>query len=69
MLTILQVIIAIVLIALILVQERSSGLSSVLGGGGATPYQTRRGMEKLIYSGTIIASALFFVLAVLNLVL
>lgn len=69
MLLIGQIVISIVLIALILIQERSSGLSGVFGGQGATPYQTRRGLEKAIYWGTIVAAAIFALLAILNLVL
>ena len=68
MLIIGQIIISIILIALILVQERSSGLSGVFGGQGATPYQTRRGLEKFIYWGTIGAAVIFVAFAVLNLV-
>ncbi len=69
MLLIGQIIISLILIALILLQERSSGLSGVFGGQGATPYQTRRGLEKAIYWGTIVAAAIFALLAVLNLVM
>lgn len=68
MITILQVITSIILIALILVQERSSGLSNVFGGGGGGPAQTRRGAEKKIYQATIFAAVAFFTLAVLNLI-
>jgi len=63
-----QIIISIILIGLILIQERSSGLSGVFGGQGATPYQTRRGIEKFVYWGTIGAAVIFVVLAILNLV-
>lgn len=68
LLTIGQIAISIVLIGLILIQERSSGLSGVFGGQGATPYQTRRGLEKFIYWGTIGAAVIFVILAILNLV-
>ncbi len=68
MLLIGQIVVSVILIALIIVQERSSGLSGVFGGQGATPYQTRRGLEKAIYWGTIVAAAIFAVLAILNLV-
>lgn len=67
MLTIAQVIISIILIVLVLLQERSSGLSGIFGGGGGTPYQTRRGLEKVIYKGTIVAAIIFAGLAILNL--
>ena len=69
MLAILQVVVSIILIALILIQERSSGLSTVFGGAGNTPYQTRRGVEKMIFVGTIVCAALFLTLAVGNLIL
>jgi len=69
MISIIQIILSIILIALILIQERSSGLSGVLGGQGATPYQTRRGMEKIIYWGTIVTGVLFGITAIINLVL
>ena len=69
MISILQILISIILIALILIQERSSGLSNVFGGGGGTPYQTRRGAEKIIFIATIVSAILFLALAVLNLVL
>ncbi len=69
MLLIGQIVISVILIALILLQERSSGLSGAFGGAGATPYQTRRGLEKTIYWGTIVAAAVFALLAILNLTL
>ncbi len=68
MLIIGQIVISIILIALILVQERSSGLSGIFGGQGSTPYQTRRGLEKFVYWGTVAAAVIFVALAILNLV-
>jgi protein translocase SecG subunit len=68
MLIIGQIVISIILIALILVQERSSGLSGIFGGQGSTPYQTRRGLEKFVYWGTVVAAIIFVALALLNLV-
>lgn len=67
-LTIIQIIASVALIILVLIQERESGLSGILGGQGATPYHTRRGMEKMIYWGTIVAAVIFGVTAILNLV-
>lgn len=69
MITTLQVIASIILIGLILVQERSSGLSSLFGGAAGTPYQTRRGAEKLIFNATIIIGIIFVGLAIANLIL
>ncbi|MBI4994487.1 preprotein translocase subunit SecG [Candidatus Peregrinibacteria bacterium] len=62
-----QIIISAVLITLILIQERSSGLSNVLGGAGGTPYQTRRGLEKTIFWATIVSGIIFAGLAIWNL--
>lgn len=69
MLTILQVVVSVVIIVLILVQERSSGLSGAFGGVSATPYQTRRGMEKGIFAATIVSAIVFLALAIINLVI
>lgn len=63
-----QLIIAVAIIILILLQERSSGLSGVLGGGETGGfYQTRRGLEKMIFRGTIILVILFLILSLINL--
>jgi protein translocase SecG subunit len=67
-LAIAQIIVSILLIVLILLQERSSGLSGILGGSGEGGfYQTRRGLEKFIYWGTIILAAAFAILALIDL--
>lgn len=68
MLIIGQIVISIILIGLVLLQERSGGLGALFGGGGgATPYQTRRGLEKFIFSATIVAAVVFAALAIINL--
>ena len=67
MLTILQLIISVVLVILILLQERSAGLSGIFGGEGGF-YQTRRGLEKIIFRGTVVLAALFIIIAIVQLV-
>ena len=70
MLIIAQVIVSIVLIVFVLLQERGAGLGSLFGGGGGgTPYQTRRGLEKIIYWGTIVAAIVLAALALLHFIL
>jgi len=69
MLTILELIISVVLIVLILIQERSSGLSGIFGGGGGGAQHTRRGAERFLFWGTIICAVLFAALAILKLTL
>lgn len=68
MITIIEIVISILLIASILIQERSSGLSGVLGGGSDASYQTRRGLEKSIFWATIILAILFVALALVKLI-
>ena len=67
--SIVQIVISIALIILILLQERSSGLSGVFGGGGAEFYQRRRGLEKIIFGATIVLVIAFAVLSLLSLIL
>jgi preprotein translocase subunit SecG len=64
---IIQIILSIVIITLILLQERSSGMSGLLGGSGEGYYQARRGMEKLIFYSTIVLAVVFVALAVYQL--
>ncbi len=68
-LTIAQIIVSVVLIVLILLQERSAGLSGLLGGEGGGYYQTRRGLEKTVFISTIVLAVIFPILAVLQLIL
>lgn len=63
-----QIIVSIILIVLILLQQRGSGLSSVFGGGEMSSYQTKRGLEKIIFYLTIFFAVLFLGLSVLNLI-
>ncbi len=52
----------------ILLQHRASGLSATFGGTGAA-YVQRRGAEKVLFSGTVILSVVFFALATLQMYL
>lgn len=64
------VVISIALIVMVLLQSRGAGLGG-LGGGdfGGSGYHVRRGVEKLVFNITIGLSFLFFVLALLNVVI
>ncbi len=65
-----QIVAAVIVIVLILLQERSSGVGGAFGGGDAGGfYQTRRGVEKIIFIGTIVAIIVFTGLALANLIL
>lgn len=65
-----EIIVSIIVIGLILLQERSAGLSGLFGGGGDSGggvYQARRGVEKFVFAGTIIFGIIFLVLSVAKL--
>jgi preprotein translocase subunit SecG len=64
-LTIIQIVLAIILIIAVLLQARGSGLGAVFGGGGEV-YRTKRGLEKGLFTGTIVVSILFFAAAFAN---
>lgn len=59
------VVIAILLMAGILIQQRGSGLGMALGGEGNV-YRTMRGAEKFIFTGTIVLATLFLAGAFLS---
>lgn len=67
MISVIQIILAVAIVALILLQERSSGISGLLGGDGGGFYQARRGMEKTIFYATIILIVIFVGLAIYRL--
>lgn len=60
------VVVAIVLVAAIMLQNRSAGLGGAFGGG-SEGFHVRRGGEKRLYQITVIASALFLILAAAHL--
>lgn len=59
-----QIIVALVLIGLVLIQTQGSGLSSVFGGEES--FRTKRGMERLVLYATAIFGALFLLFALLG---
>jgi preprotein translocase subunit SecG len=62
-----QVILAIGLIAAVLIQSKGEELGGVFGGGQSV-YQTRRGVDKLLFTITVLMAIVFFGLAVVNVV-
>jgi len=65
-LNIAQIIISAALIAVILLQSRSSGgLGGIFGGDGAV-FRTRRGVEKTLFNFTIVLGAAFLVISLLS---
>lgn len=66
LLPILQILVAIGLITLVLLQQGGSGLGSAFGQDGGS-YSAKRGVQKHIFNGTIVLGILFVILAIINL--
>ena len=66
-LQIIQMTIAVMLIAVILLQSRGTGLSGIFGGT-SNVYKTKRGLEKKLFIATIILSILFFLTSLVGII-
>ncbi len=60
-----QIIVAVVLILVLLLQVRGGGLGGIFGQADST-FRTRRGLEKTLFQFTIVLVLVFIVLAVLS---
>lgn len=65
-LTIFQIISSLILIGLVLVQARGTGLGRTFGASGGTSF-SRRGLEKLIFKLTFVFVFIFILVSVLQL--
>jgi len=63
-LSVLQVISAIILIAVILLQQKGAGLGAAFGGS-SNVYSTKRGLDKILHRATIVMSVFFFGISLL----
>ena len=68
MINIIQIILGILLAGSILLQRQGSGLSGAFGGEGEF-HHTKRGLEKFLFTATIVLAILFFGVAVANIIL
>ena len=67
-LSVIEIILAAALTALVLLQTKGSDLGGFLGGGGGDSsgsFRTRRGVEAAMHRFTIVISVLFFVNTIL----
>lgn len=64
-----QITLAVLLIAGVLLQQHGSSLGGAFGGGNdsGTVYYTRRGAEKVLFQSTIVVGLLFVLAAFVNL--
>ncbi len=61
-----QIIISVALIAVILMQNRGSGVSGIFGGGDGV-YRTKRGLDKTLFKATIVLVIFFFGISIATL--
>lgn len=62
-----QILVSILLIFLITIQAKGSGLGRTFGASSAVSF-SRRGLEKLLYKLTFISVGLFILISILSLV-
>jgi preprotein translocase subunit SecG len=67
-LSIVQLVLSVLLVAAILLQQRGGGIGAAFGGGSDV-FRTKRGIEKTLHYATIAIAILFFGNAVLTIVL
>jgi preprotein translocase subunit SecG len=65
---IVQIILSFLLVAVILLQQKGSGVGGIFGGS-SNIYSTKRGVDKALFYATIIISCLFFGFSLLRLFL
>ena len=64
-----QIILAITIIVLVLLQSKDAGMSNMFGGSGDMGvYKTRRGVEKTLFNATIVVGTLFMVLCLVTVI-
>jgi protein translocase SecG subunit len=68
-LNIVQIVLGIVLTVLVLFEVRSSGMGGVFGGSQTSIIRKRRGPELTLFRLAVGAAVLFFVVAVVNVLL
>jgi len=67
-LLIINILVALAITGLILLQGKGAGLGSAWGGGGEM-FQTRRGIEKVTLRITVVLIVLFFVFSLISFLL
>jgi protein translocase SecG subunit len=63
-----QIIVSILLITVILFQNRGSGIGGALGGSSEVFY-SRRGGEKFLFNAAVVLAVLFLALALIQIIL
>jgi len=63
---IIQFILAALLVTVILLQQKGTGLSGVFGGS-SNIYSTKRGVDRILHLSTIVIAVIFFGLSLIRL--
>jgi preprotein translocase subunit SecG len=58
-----QIVVSVLLMVVILLQNRGTGLGSAFGGTGGGVYLTKRGLEKKLFVATIVLAVIFILLS------
>ena len=64
---IIQFALSVILIIVILLQQKGTGLSGVFGGS-SNIYSTKRGLDKTLHYATIVIAIIFFGISIVRLV-
>ncbi len=67
-LNITQLILSIILIAIILLQQKGSGMGAAFGGSNSV-YTTKRGIDKIFHNATIVIAIIFCLVSILRVVI
>lgn len=62
-LTIINLVTAVLLIVAILLQQKGAGMGAAFGGSSSV-YTTRRGLDRTLFQATIVLSVVFFATAI-----
>ena len=63
-----QITVSLLLIAVVLLQQKGTGLGSSFGGSGQV-YRSKRGLEKGLFGATVVLAIIFVATALLNLII
>lgn len=63
-----QLVLSILIILLVLMQQRGTALGGAFGGSGNV-YRTRRGAEKFLFRLTVVLVVIFIILAISDLII
>ncbi len=66
--SLIQIILGILLVLVIIIQQKGSGLGSAFGGD-LSFYRTKRGAEKLLFYATIVIAIAFIISSLVGLVI